>query len=83
MSGLVPYSLPIQGLNNGIHEYEFHIDREFFQHFENSPVVEGDIDLTLILDKRPNMLLWSSILSGPSRLNAIAALRRSIFRWMG
>lgn len=67
MSGLVPYSLPIQGLNNGIHEYAFHIDREFFQCFENSPVTEGDIDLTLILDKRPTMLLLEFDFAGTIR----------------
>ncbi|MBK8042209.1 MAG: DUF177 domain-containing protein [Haliscomenobacter sp.] len=67
MSGLVPYSLPIQGLKIGIHEYEFHIDREFFEHFENSPVTEGDIDLTLILDKRPAMLLLEFDFEGTIR----------------
>lgn len=55
MDGLVEYSIPIKGLRDGIHRFQFKIDRNFFKHFENSPVEQGQIDLTLTFDKRPDL----------------------------
>jgi len=55
MEGLVEFSIPIKGLGDGIHRFDFHIDQSFFKHFENAPVEEGDIDLTFTLDKSPSM----------------------------
>ena len=55
MEGLVEFSIPIKGLGDGVHRFDFHIDASFFKHFESAPVEEGDIDLTFLLDKRPSM----------------------------
>lgn len=57
MDALVPFTLPLMGLRNGIHEYDFHIDREFFSHFENSLLDEADINLRLTFDKRPDLII--------------------------
>lgn len=57
MDGLVNYSLPIQGLGEGIHEYRFDVDALFFKHFENAPVAKSDIEVFLTLDKRSSMLV--------------------------
>lgn len=57
MEGLVSYSLPVKGLHDGIHEFQFHVDDRFFSCFENAPVGTADIDLTLTLDKRPGMMV--------------------------
>ena len=64
MDRLVSYSLPIKGLQNGIHEFIFHVDGDFFGHFEHSPVQIADIELTLVLDKRPGMLTLEFDFSG-------------------
>ena len=52
MSALKPYTLPIQGLKNGIHRYKFDVDSAFFSHFEGSPIENGQFDLSVELDKR-------------------------------
>jgi uncharacterized protein len=52
MSALKQYTLPIQGLKNGIHRYKFDVDAAFFTHFEGSPIENGRFDLTVELDKR-------------------------------
>lgn len=57
MDLLVSYSIPVRGLRAGTHEFAFRINREFFQAFEHSPVADGSIELTLRLDKRPDMYL--------------------------
>lgn len=52
MSALKQYTLPIQGLKNGIHQYKFDVDADFFSHFEDSPIQNGRFDLAVELDKR-------------------------------
>ena len=39
MSGI--YSIPIAGLKEGSHVYDFDIDREFFDEFEKSEILDS------------------------------------------
>lgn len=64
MDGLVSFSLPIQGLRDGVHEFHFDIDREFFQSFEGAPISEGKLELTLTLEKRPSIMVLEFDFSG-------------------
>lgn len=64
MDALIPYSIPVKGLRSGIHQFEFHIDGTFFRAFEDSPIEEGNIDLTLHFDKRTDMFVLQFDLKG-------------------
>ncbi|GJM31554.1 MAG: hypothetical protein DHS20C18_05550 [Saprospiraceae bacterium] len=55
MDALIQYSIPIKGLYPGVHKYNFQIDQSFFQAFENSPVADGDVAVSLELDKRTDV----------------------------
>lgn len=66
MDPFVAYSIPIQGLKFGIHKYTYQLDRAFFRHFEDSPIEDGKVDVTLQLDKRSDMLLLDFTFSGYS-----------------
>ncbi|MFN7115152.1 MAG: YceD family protein [Saprospiraceae bacterium] len=57
MDPLIQYSLPVRGLRVGAHRFDFQVDKAFFSQFEDSPVQEGAVNVTLTLDKRPDMLL--------------------------
>jgi uncharacterized protein len=46
------FSLPIRGLKNGIHEFDFEIGEEFFKNFESSPIQKGNFDVHVTFDKR-------------------------------
>jgi uncharacterized metal-binding protein YceD (DUF177 family) len=50
MSGL--YSLPISGLKEGNHSFDFEIDNKFFEQFEESEVKEGALSVLIEADKR-------------------------------
>jgi hypothetical protein len=52
MKELGAYTLPILGLMEGIHEYSFEINADFFKAFEDSKLTEGDMLVDLILEKR-------------------------------
>lgn len=64
MDALIPYALPVKGLGVGIHRFDFKIDQLFFEHFENSPIQEADIDIQLDFDKRIDMYVLDFRISG-------------------
>jgi len=55
MDALQHYTIPIQGLGNGIHNFDFDINESFFSHFEHSPIQKGEIKATIELNKRPEV----------------------------
>ncbi len=55
MEALDQFSIPVAGLRDGLHEFDFSIRDDFFQHFENSPVKLGQIDVHLRFEKQPAM----------------------------
>lgn len=67
MGPFLPYSIPIQGLKTGIHQFKYTLDNAFFRHFEGSPIEEGQINVALQLDKRSDMLLLDFQLEGYSQ----------------
>jgi uncharacterized protein len=52
MAILKEYTLPIQGLKNGIHQFKYDVDAAFFNNFEGSPIQNGRFQLVVELDKR-------------------------------
>ena len=64
MFELKEFSIPIKGLNEGMHEFDYQIDKSFFQHFEASPIEEAQFDLKLFFDKRPDMIVLTFNLKG-------------------
>ena len=50
MSGL--YTIPLGGLKEGRHTYDFEIGNKFFEQFEESEIREGDLKVIAELDKR-------------------------------
>ena len=64
MGYLKAFSLPVQGLKPGIHQYEYALDQQFFEHFEASPVGESALTVQMELDMRSNMMILDFTLEG-------------------
>lgn len=64
MGRFAQYELPVKGLKNGIHTYEFHINEAFFNNFPDTPVVKANIEVLLKLDKRPEMFILDFAIEG-------------------
>ncbi len=64
MDALVQYSIPVKGLRNGTHEFNFYIDHTFFACFENTPVNDGNVEVKMIFDKRPGLFVLEFDLAG-------------------
>jgi len=59
MKSLNHFSIPIQGLKDGMHQFDFQVDKAFFANFENSQIEDGNFDVNLYFDKRPDMYIMT------------------------
>lgn len=64
MNTLLPFSIPVKGLRQGSHQFDFQIERGFFEAFEASPVGDGNIAVHLQFDKRPALFVLEFQFSG-------------------
>lgn len=64
MDGLIEYAIPVKGLSNGIHHFQFEIGEKFFEQFESSPVQQGKVDLALSFEKRTDLYIFEFSFSG-------------------
>jgi uncharacterized protein len=64
MGAFSQYSLPIQGLKIGVHQFSYTLDAAFFTHFEDTPIAESEVEVSLELDKRSDMLVLVFLVSG-------------------
>ena len=69
METLNQFTIPLEGLQDGMHQFDFQIDKVFFDHFEKSPIQEGNFDLTLFFDKRPDLLVLTFDFKGSFATN--------------
>ncbi len=64
MESLKEFSIPIRGLGNRLHEFEFRVDHDFFSHFEDSMIETGEFTVVLEMDKRPDLMDLNFRISG-------------------
>ena len=55
MKYLDHFSVPYMGLKNGSHIFNFEVDDQFFNYFENETISSGHVNVQLTLDKRADM----------------------------
>jgi len=55
MKKLKEYTIPISGLKEGVHQFDFQIDSTFFEHFEASPIQKADLRVDFYFDKQSSM----------------------------
>lgn len=53
---LLGFVIPIAGLKLGMHSYSYSIDQSFFGCFENSIIQNGNVEVTLELEKRTSLM---------------------------
>lgn len=57
MKALIGYIIPFSGLKNGIHHFDFKVDKNFFKHFDDSLIDESKFNVQLAFDKQPTMFV--------------------------
>ena len=69
MKALKQFSIPFTGLKLGKHQFDFDIDKSFFDAYEYSLVKDGALKVTLDLDKQETMLVLNFHIWGTIQLN--------------
>jgi uncharacterized protein len=64
MDALEHFTIPVSGLHNGPHEYDFTIDGSFFQCFPESPIKDGKVSVHFIFDKQPDLYTMTFEIKG-------------------
>ena len=59
MKALKSYDIKFSGLKNGKHQYQFHLDQEFFKLFDNDEFDQCDIDIVIDFNKSDQLLEFS------------------------
>ena len=59
MDFLKQFAIPVKGLLDGSHQYEFRLEDEFFKHFEASPIDRAQLVVKLNLDKQVDLLVMN------------------------
>jgi uncharacterized protein len=57
MKSLNHFTLPIMGLKLGMHQFDFQVDKEFFDHFDQTIFSDGVFKVRLYFDKRADMIV--------------------------
>ncbi|HFA51889.1 MAG TPA: DUF177 domain-containing protein [Bacteroidetes bacterium] len=58
------FKIPVSGLGNGLHGYDFSIEDDFFQAFESSPIRKGTVAVHLDFDKREDLYVMDFSMEG-------------------
>lgn len=69
MKFLQQYRIPYTGLKNGRHEFEFGVDKRFFDEFEYSIVKDGKLNVFVNLDKQETIMIVHFDIEGSISLN--------------
>ena len=58
------FEIGFTGLKNGIHQFNYHLDKNFFSHFESSPISESAMEADLRFEKHNDFFLLDFAFSG-------------------
>ena len=59
MDYLHKYRIAYQGLTDGLHEFDFEINDPFFENLEYSEIKKGNLQVHVVLNKKPQLLEFS------------------------
>lgn len=61
---MIEFTIPFRGYKDGIHEFDFRVDKKFFDYFEYSELEDADLRVHLKMDKQSTLMVLNFTLSG-------------------
>ncbi len=56
MESLIAYTIPFSGLKDGLHLFDYQVNKAFFECFPETLITDGDFQVHVELDKKPNVI---------------------------
>ena len=75
MDALKQFSIPIKGLKTGFSEYDFKIEKAFFEQFEDTLIQSGNVDAHFSIEKRPDFFELVFEISGTVKADCDRCLK--------
>lgn len=69
MDHLKQFKIAFVGLSNGKHAFSYEIDHAFFSCFDSSEMTQGQVQVDLLMEKKPDMLVLDFVLRGEVELS--------------
>lgn len=69
MKSLKQYSIPFTGLKIGHYQFDYDVDRSFFDEFEYSLIKDGKLKVKLDLEKQETLMILDFKIEGEIQLN--------------
>jgi len=66
---LKEFVIPFVGLKAGEHLFDFEIGKAFFECFDTAEFQEGNIKVSVALEKQERMLIWDFMIKGTVHMN--------------
>ncbi|MDD4848400.1 MAG: DUF177 domain-containing protein [Bacteroidales bacterium] len=64
MKDLKEYNIAFSGLKNDIHQFDYQIDKSFFDHFEEADIQDAKLQVNVEMEKQETMLILHFDISG-------------------
>lgn len=64
MNYLKQFIIQFRGLNEGVHQYNYQVDKKFFEHFECTEISNGNIKVDVELNRQERMLIFDFNIDG-------------------
>lgn len=64
MANFAKYNIAFKGLGPGVHEYEYQIDKKFFEYFDGGIADDGNVAVTVKLEKESALMILGIIVNG-------------------
>ncbi len=74
LKALQHYSIPFTGLKTGKHQFEYEVDKRFFNEFEHSIIKDGRLHVSLVLEKQEIFLVLQFHIRGEIKLSCDVCL---------
>ncbi len=68
MAGISEYNIAFKGLALGRHEFDFQINKRFFDYFDGGIAEDGDIQAKVVLEKQSSLMVLQFQVSGTVKI---------------
>ena len=76
VKNLAHFDIDIYKLANKQHSFQYHIGKSFFEHFENSPLEQADLNVEVTLEKQDNLITALYDIQGTVELECDRSLEK-------
>jgi len=76
VKNLAHFDIDIFKLASKQYEYQYHLDENFFSHFDNSPIEKADLNVKILLDKQETLITASFNIEGTVELECDRSLEK-------